>query len=297
MKTNDQARPQSEVASIRLTHGVWRSRASLPDFPSRCAALLNACPSEAVVGGFAAARLHELWLPGTLSNRIEVIRPCDPHRPPGVSGSRRKELRLRRRALHPDEVVIVEGIPTTSEARTWLDLSEVLSLPDLVAAGDSALRGGATLDEIDRVIGRAGRRRGVVRARAARPLLNARSRSRPESHLRVALIAAGLPEPAVNEPILTADHEWLAEPDLYYRYARLALEYNGAGHARPPRMRRDITRELDIEDHEWRVQVFGPAEVFRRPDQVGARVRRLLNERDPGWRARGPFLPFPSGLQ
>ena len=40
--------------------------------------------------------------------------------------------------------------------------------------------------------------------------------------------------------------EWLAEPDLSYDEARLALEYNGADHAKVERMRRDITRELDV---------------------------------------------------
>jgi hypothetical protein len=153
MYDSDQALSHAAPASIRLTHGIWRSPAMVADFPSRCAAILSACPSEAV---------------------------------------------------------------------------------------------------------------------------------------------AGLPEPAVNEPIWTAEHEWLAEPDLHYRHARLAIEYNGADHAHARRMRRDITRELDVEDHRWRVQVVGPAEVFGRPDQVASRVRRLLDERDPGWRARGPFLPFPS---
>lgn len=64
-----------------------------------------------------------------------------------------------------------------------------------------------------------------------------------------------------------------AEPDLSYRDARLALEYNGADHADPGRMRRDITRELDLlQRGGWATLVFGPAEVFRRPDQIAATV-------------------------
>jgi very-short-patch-repair endonuclease len=130
------------------------------------------------------------------------------------------------------------------------------------------------------MVRRARGRRGVVRARAALPLLNARSRSRSESHLRYALVSSGLPEPKVNMPIYSHVGEWLAEPDLSYEEARLALEYNGADHAEVKRMRRDITREIDVVRRGgWRVEVFGPAEVFGRPDQTAAYVREIYRER------------------
>jgi hypothetical protein len=129
----------------------------------------------------------------------------------------------------------------------------------------------------------------VVRARAALPLLDGRSRSRPESHLRCAVRDAGLPAPAVNAAIHDSDGQWLAEPDLSYPQARLALEYNGALHADPQRMRRDITRGIDVvERGGWYTLTFGPAEVFGRPQQVGALVRRIYQERLHGqWRVLG----------
>ncbi len=132
------------------------------------------------------------------------------------------------------------------------------------------------------------RRRGVLKARAALPLLDARARSRPESHLRYALVGGGLPPPEVNAPIHSAHGEWLAEPDLHYPAARLALEYNGADHARPDRMRRDITRDLDYQVEGWRVITFGPTQVFRHPDQVASLVRSVLVERDPDAFRRRP---------
>ena len=87
-------------------------------------------------------------------------------------------------------------------------------------------------------------------------------------------------------PIYTSYGEWIAEPDLVFEHARLTLEYNGSAHGTVNRMRRDITRTLDVERDGWRQVVFGPAEVFGRPDQVASYVRSLLDERDPGWRAR-----------
>ncbi|MEO9138666.1 MAG: hypothetical protein ABI345_06320 [Jatrophihabitans sp.] len=41
-------------------------------------------------------------------------------------------------------------------------------------------------------------------------------------------------------------------------------------------MRRDITRELDMSVRGgWRTVTVGPAEVFRRPDQIAAYVGQL----------------------
>ncbi len=246
------------------------------------AALLSVCPVDTVVCGLTAARLHGLWLPTDLDRDNEVIE-LNIH--PGVpaparrSASHRAHVRARRQMLAVDEVADVDGIPVTSEARTWLDLAQVLPMPDLMAAGDSALRGTATPAEIDKLIGRATHRRGVVNARAAAELLDGRSRSRPQSHLRYALVSNDLPKPDVNQHNFTDYGEWLAEPDLSYRDVRLALEYNGRKDAGEDRMRRDLTRGVDVSIGGWRTESFGPREVFNRPDQIAALVRRLRHER------------------
>jgi hypothetical protein len=210
-----------------------------------------------------------------------MITRRDPAVPRQLGHSRRVEVRARRRTLQPSDVVRHDGLPLTSPARTWCDLAESLSMADLVATGDSVLRVGCDLDAMRDALHRAFRRRGVVKAREALPLLDARARSRPESHLRYALVRAGLPLPEVNSPIFSENGEWLAEPDLHYEEARLALEYNGAQHAEPGRMRHDITRDLDYQWADWRVITFGPKQVFDRPDQVATLVRAVLVERAP----------------
>lgn len=98
--------------------------------------------------------------------------------------------------------------------------------------------------------------------------------------MRYALHSGGLPTPDVNQPIYSDDGEWLAEPDLSYDDVRLALEYNGTDHASAARMRRDITRGIDVMVRGgWQSVAFGPAEVFGRPDQVAVVVRQLRYER------------------
>jgi hypothetical protein len=265
---------------IRVARGVWRRGEAVADLAGRAAALLTAAPQGTVIGGLTAAQLHGLWLPDTVTGRVELLLRREAEVPEAHSHSRRREFISRRRRLLPDEVEVVDGLPVTTAARTWVDLGERLSLADLIAAGDSVLRGDVSVDELDVIVRRAFHRRGIVRVRAALPLLDKRSRSRPESHLRYALFAGGLPKPEVNEAVYNADGEWLGEPDLSYDDVRLAIEYNGAEHGGTKRMRRDITREVDIGFRgRWHTVTFGPAEVFGRPDQVAAYVRELRRER------------------
>jgi hypothetical protein len=263
-----------------VTRGVWRRTDDVDDLAGRCAALLSAAPGGAVVAGRAAAELHGLWLPPELQRPIELVLRRDVPVPRDHSHSKRPELRGRRRQLDPSEIVVVDGLPVTSAERTWVDLAECMTFPDLIALGDCVLRGQERLHDLRAVISRARHRRGVVRARAALPLLDARSRSRPESHLRYALISAGLPAPDVNVAIYTEDGEWLGEPDLSYRDARLALEYNGRLHATVERMRKDMTRDIDIQSRGgWRTLTVGPDQVFKRPEQTASFVRELRRER------------------
>lgn len=266
-----------------LTHisrGLWRDAADVATLPGRAAALLSVLPAGTVISGITAAQIHGLWLPSLDNDVLEFIVHADTPIPRKRPGSRRKGLRARRQLLEPDEVTVVEGLPVTTEAVTWLHLAGRLKPADLVAAGDSALRGGASLGELDIVVGRAVHRPGVVRARQVLPMLDARSRSRPESHLRFTVVSAGLPKPAVNQPVFDEHGQWLAEPDLSYDDVRLALEYNGAYHAGVERMRADITRGVDLGLRGgWQTVTFGPNEVFRFPDRIAPYVAALRRER------------------
>jgi hypothetical protein len=272
---------------IRLTRGLYRPAETVSELGDRCAAFLDVMPSGTVVGGITAARLHGLWLPeANGGERIELIQSRGEIAPRQLPGSRRSEVHVRRRTLRPDEIAEVDGIPVTTEARTWIDLAESLRLEDLVAAGDSVLHPDDCSADLAAAVRDGFHRRGVLRARQALTLLDRRSRSRPESHLRLALVLGGLPCPEVNSAIYTEHGEWLAEPDLHYKRARLMLEYNGRDHADVDRMRADITRELDADSNEWHVAVFGPAQVFGRPYRIAGYVRHLLDRRDPGWSQR-----------
>lgn len=281
----------SEV--VRIARGCYLPAESADVFVDRCAAVVGQLGSNMAISGLAAARLHGLWLPRT-SDAVEVVSWSDSESSRSLPRTRKPEIRPSRRQLSAHDVTLLDGLPVTTPVHTWWELASRLSLVDLVAAGDSLVRGGAAVGEICAHIDRMKRRRGNARAARALPLLDARSRSRPESHLRFHVVTGGLPFFEVNVAVHNEFGEWLAEPDLSCNEARIALEYLGEDHAKIERMRKDITRTGDLRRADWLMVPYGPAEVFGRPWQIVPELRHLISIRAPHLLSRAVILP-PSG--
>lgn len=264
------------TARIRLVRGCYvEPEAGLAE---RCAAALGQASEDCVIAGLAAAALHGFWLPSD-SVRPELAATAPDRRSAEMTRMRRPGIAMHRWEIPQSQVTLVNGLPATTLERTWWDLAARLSLPDLVAAGDSALQRGASVRVLEALVRERAHRRGNANARAALPMLDGRSASRPESHLRVAVIQAGLTCFEVNEPVHDRNHGWLATPDLSCRESRIALEYQGVEHADAARMRRDITRATSLRRDDWLVLCYGPAEVFGRPWQIGPELITLHRER------------------
>jgi hypothetical protein len=274
-------RPVRDRDSIRIARDCWVAASDSGSLRARCVAALGSSAENTVVVGPTAARLHGFWLPD-LPDEVHLATAHPMRAARAMTRTRRPEFNAHRRTLSRDtDIVLLDGVLVSAPARTWVDLASTLGLADLVAAGDSALRAGAALESLADAIGRSSRLRGVRRAREAFTLLDARSRSRPESHLRLAASAPDLPPFAVNEAVFRAEGGWLAEPDLSLAEARIALEYQGADHAELTRMHRDITRLADLRREGWTCLLYGPAEVFGRPGQIAPEVRSLVRARAP----------------
>jgi hypothetical protein len=259
-----------------------RAAAELEELMARCAAALTTAADDTVISSITAARVHGLWLPPGLPDNTHLACAEPDTRSSTMTRSRRRVFAAHRHQLRPEDRVRARGLEVMSISRTWLDLARQLSLPDLVAAGDSALRTGATVEDLEELIKRSGRMRGIRVARAALVLLDPGSRSRPESHLRVAISTTGLPRFEVNVSVYRdGGRGWLAEPDLSLAEAKIALEYQGADHATVRRMRKDISREVDLRREGWQVRSFGPAEVFGSPWEIAPEVRGLIRDRAP----------------
>lgn len=251
------------------------------DLVACCAAVLASSAEDSLIVDVTAARLHRTWLPTQVDQRIHVATAVPDALGRTMTRTRRPEIVAHRRQIPAEDRCFVDGVATLTPARTWRDLAALLPLPDVVAAGDCVLRDGVPRAALEAVVNRTSRLRGGRRAREALELLDPRSRSRGESHLRVAVTGDGMPRFEVNEPVWRAEGGWLAEPDLSLAEARLALEYQGAEHAKLKRMRKDLTRGVDTRSEQWETLAYGPAEVFGRPWQINAEVRRKVKERAP----------------
>src|SRR5579859_641077 len=219
-----------DSTEVRLARACWIAATDVDDLAARCAAVIASSGPDTVIVSWTAARLHKLWLP-ECADRIEIASAIPSAQSEYMPRTRRPEFLSRRLELDADDVMIIDAVPVTTPERTWRDSATGLGLAALVAAGDSVLRSGVGRDEMIACVARGKRARGIRRAREAIELLDARSRSRPESHLRVAASLGGEVAFAVNEPIYRDSGGWLAEPDLSLPAAKLLLEYQGDAHA------------------------------------------------------------------
>lgn len=231
----------------RMARPYWGLRTSEMVFswPERARALLPRLPAGARFSHGTAALIWNLPVPLALEREMRPHVTVDADRRAMDSA----DIIGHAMRMIGGETVVVDGIPVSSPARLWRELSAQLLLPDLVALGDAILhRDLATGAELARSVAPRGFR-GRQTAHAALVLLDARAESPPESKLRVALLTADLPAMLVNEPLYDATGRFVARTDLRFRDYPIAIEYDGDGHRSDPRQwRKDVRRFAEIED-------------------------------------------------
>lgn len=185
-----------------------------------------------------------------------------PHRAPRGAGVRGHQV--------PPALVDVQEVNrlrVTTPASTWAQLAAALSVRDLVAVGDAIVRiprraGGMTGDpssalgtiEHLRAAVSAGRRVGIGRLREALPLIRQGCSSRPETHLRLDLAAAGLPVPALDFEVRDGRGRLLGISEIAFPAFRVAVEYEGDQHRVDKRQwNRDIEKYRDYQAAGWSV--------------------------------------------
>ncbi|MGN6609324.1 MAG: hypothetical protein ACTHMS_20215 [Jatrophihabitans sp.] len=249
----------------------------LPPSTADLARDLASMPDDTVLTHRTSGQRHGLWLPAF--ERVEVSTPANVRGSRYTTSVQRRDVIAHRLQIDPSQIVVVAGLPMTTIEQTWVHLAAVLDIYDLIAAGDSALRLGASLDTMTELVRRAGRRPGVPRAREALKHLDARSKSRPESRIRAAIVLAGLPKPDVNKTVYDHNGDWLGEADLSYEEATTALEYNGAVH--DAQRVKDSVKLLGFNRAKWAVRIYTAPHAFVRMHEVVSDVRQLLSERAP----------------
>ena len=209
-----------------------------------------------------------------------------PRRAPSATGVRGHAVRpaLVHVVTHPET-----GRRVPSPASAWAMLGcRFRRVEDAVAAADALVRVPMHRDDppalttIDRLhaAAHAGRRIGGSILAAALPLVHERSRSRPETLLRLLVGGASdLPAAEVNVDVFH-DGEWLGQVDLRFPVQRVILEYEGEHHLTDPiQWAADIDRVERLTEAGWRVLRVTKADVFEHPEALLRRIRRALAAR------------------
>jgi hypothetical protein len=144
-------------------------------------------------------------------------------------------------------------MPTTTPARTALDIACRLPVGKAVAAIDSLAR--AThlkMADVELLAERYRGRRGIRRARIALSLVDAGAESPRETWLRLLLMRAGFPPPQTQIPVYDEYGQLVAVLDLGWEHLKLAVEYDGDHHWTDRRQfNSDIARAEALTDLGW----------------------------------------------
>jgi hypothetical protein len=161
-------------------------------------------------------------------------------------------------------------------------------LEEIVAVGDAILRTGRCgLSRLTERVHLATGRRGLAKAIAALPMLDARAQSAPESVLRVRVVAEGLPPPEPQCPVFAADGRIIAHLDLGYRDYRVGLEHEGRHHTEPRQFAIDVDRHSALSAAGWLVVRSSAADLAGGSKRVLGRLSDALVS--PGWHPQSDF--------
>lgn len=244
----------------RVRHDVHvRADLSLEAPDVRVAVAAAALPARTVIGGWAAARLHES---GVITRQLDLfdgrlpdVRPSSRTLPVLVTGEAATRVRVTagvevfRSVVPPEEREVIAGVPLTSPARTAFDLARLWPLVPAVAALDRLLALGlVTLEEVRGPLAERVRWNGVARGRRALGLADGGAESPRETHLRLLWQAAGFGRPLCNPVVTDARGGFVARVDLLDPDAGVVGEYDGAVHADAARRADDARRQEALED-------------------------------------------------
>ncbi|MCQ9164876.1 MULTISPECIES: DUF559 domain-containing protein [unclassified Arthrobacter] len=233
------------------------------------------------------------FLPVAHPEKIHIARQ-KPHAIPrrtGVTGHRTE--------FRDDEVECLNGLWITTRARTWLDCARRMGVAELVVVADHLIRVPrpefegrsapyATRKDLELLLDRHKGTPGIRKARAALNLARVGSDSAQETHLRLAMGFAGLPEPDINVRVELAGGR-SRTPDASFPRYRVAVEYDGGTHAGTDQQVRDIRRQEDYEAAGWIEVRIGKEHMKDDAKAAVRKIRRALQSR--GWRPK----PGPTG--
>ena len=177
-------------------------------------------------------------------------------------------------------VSVVHGVRVSVLADLFVELADELSLVGLVVAGDWMVRRhGVRIKQLKGAAKKVRGRAGALARRAAR-FVRRRVDSPMETRLRMLIVLAGLPEPAVNVSIRDEHGVEVRRYEVSWPEVRVVVEYDGRHHIeRVEQWERDLARREAIDHDDWRIVVVVSAGIYKHPEQTVERVFRVLSAR------------------
>ena len=230
---------------------------------------------RAIVSHESAATLRGLdLLKGPSSRTVHVTVP-----PGARAGSYRQANVIRHSAALPEaHVTRLFGVPTTTAARTAVDIARSDTFTAGVVTADSALHERwASKTELRRVLASCDGWPGIGNATTVVDFASALAESVLESCARVVFHEHGLPPPELQVQIFGQDGSKMARVDFLWRKYGVVAETDGllkyqSGADAIAELKRDrLLREAGFE-----VVHFTWDELFREPERVVSRIRAAL---------------------
>lgn len=278
----ERARKVRSGELLHLRRGTYAEPDAVADAVARHRALVLATlpllAPDAVVSHASAAVLHRLPLLDAPPARVQVTRPT------ARAGKNRGGVHQHAAGLAGGELVFLDGVSTTSLARTVVDLARSSRLENAVVTGDAALARLRSRGPLEHALQQSARRPGVGRARYAVGLLDGRAESAGESLSRLLLRDLDVPEPEPQLRVVDSYGRVVARCDFGWPDLGVVAEFDGkikygrvlAPGGRPEqavfdeKIREDLLRDLGWEVVRW---IWAD---LRRPDVIGERLRRAF---------------------
>jgi hypothetical protein len=256
----------------RLFRGVYLPAGAPVTLLQRARAALLVAPPGAYVSHHTAARLWGAVAPDTDQTHVSI---------PGRGNRSVRDGICAHRAEASFPPTERRGVPVSAPVAVFLELAALhLDLVALVVLGDSLVRRAKITPEM--LINAATRwsGRGARLARRAAGLVRRGVDSAMETRLRLLIVLAGLPEPAVNFIIRDENGDWALRFDLCYPELKLIIEYDGDQHRLDPQQwSRDLRRREWLERNGWRLIVINSDAYHRQPRETLLRIRQALADR------------------
>ncbi len=277
----------------RVHHGVYVDADLLAGAtpPARhllmAAAGIAALSEPAYAYAATAATLFGHALPDGLTAWVQLVRP--PSRDGRAlrrrvsADDRIDAVEFHTRKLGPDDVTVVDGIPTVNRAIAAVTAAARCDPDWATAVLDSAAWTGVTsIDDLMSTTEAFGHVRGIGVVRRSLPDVRTGAQTPLETFSRLRLIRCGLPEPALQAP-LHDSHGLIGYVDMLWADLGVVGEADGMVKygADPSVIVAEKLREDRIRSTGYAVVRWTWAEMMRTPSAVAARVRRAST-----WSAR-----------